>query len=185
MTLHRMWMALTVGAATVALLAMSPAPALADEGRFRDARFDTAHPADITSVRVEHGKRIVVVIHHRNLTFRSMADAPHMVRVAFDVGPRYDGPEFYVRVHYQADQPADLRPAQGWGTMHNPPLPSCSGEHVSVSALRNITRFSIPRSCFGDPRHIRVHVRVSPWHQADGNVDVAPAARTMGPWVPR
>ena len=134
MTLHRMWMALTVGAATVALLAMSPAPALADEGRFRDARFDTAHPADITSVRVEHGKRIVVVIHHRNLTFRSMADAPHMVRVAFDVGPRYDGPEFYVRVPYQADQPADLRPAQGWGTMHNPPLPSCSGEHVSVSA---------------------------------------------------
>jgi hypothetical protein len=174
---------LAVAASTAALLATAPTPSWAAEANFRDRHFDTAHPADLVWVHVEHGDRIVVVIHHRNLTFRSKSAAPHRVRVAYDTGRRFDGPEFYARVPYQADQDPELRPAQGWGTMHNKPLASCTGERASVSATRDITRFSIPRSCFGDPKRIRVHVRLWPWEAADGKIDVAPAVRTMGPWV--
>jgi hypothetical protein len=131
---------------------------------------------------VNHSDRILVVVHHRNLTFNH---APRSIRVAYDTGKQFAGPEFYVRVPYQTDQPPDLRPARGWGDLHAAPIPTCHGERVSVSAGQNTTRLSVPRGCFGTPERVRVHVRLAPLPDDDQKVDVAPASRTMGPWVLR
>jgi hypothetical protein len=166
--------------AVAALLVAFPSPAAANEQMFADPRGDTTHPADIVRVLVEHTDRIVVVVHHDNLTFR---DGPAQLRVAYDTGPRYAGPEFYLRLTYQSDIPAQLRTAQGWGHLHSPPIASCLDERVRVRPGLDRTRISVPRSCFGDPSRVRVHVRLSLFSDDNRRPDVAPAARTMGPWV--
>lgn len=163
-----------------ALIAAFPMPASAGDQTFTDPRGDTTHPADIIGVRVEYTDRIVVVIHHHNLTFR---DGPARLRVAYDTGPRYAGPEFYLRVTYQSDAPPELRSARGWGRLDSPPIATCQGEHVRVRPGLDRTRISVPRSCFGDPHRVRVHVRLSLFSDDHRRADVAPAARTMGPWV--
>jgi hypothetical protein len=168
--------------AITALLVAVPSPAAAGERSFSDPTGDTAHPADIVSVTVRHTDRIVVIVHHRNLTFN---DAPARIRIAYDTGSRYAGPEFYLRVAYQTDEPPELRTAKGWGTFHSPPIATCVGERVRVRPGKNRTRISVPRSCFGDPRRVRVQVRVSLYSDDARRADVAPAPRTMGPWVPR
>jgi hypothetical protein len=162
------------------LLAAVPSPASAAELVVNDRRGDTTHPADILRVRVEHGDRIVVVVTHRNLTF---SDGPAQVRVAYDTGSRYVGPEFYLRVRFQSDESPELRAAQGWSDLRSPPIATCTGEHVRVRPGLDRTRISVPRSCFGDPRRVRVHVRMTPFDDDYRAADVAPAARTMGPWV--
>lgn len=183
MTPRRKSAAIVVLASVAALVTTAaPSPASANATEFRDARRDTGHPADIVRVRVQHNDRVLVVVHHRNLTF---TDAPRSIRVAYDTGKPFAGPEFYVRVPYQTDRAPDLRPARGWGTLHAAPLPTCRGERVRVSAGRDTTRLSVPRGCFGTPARVRVHVRLAPWPDDDRKVDVAPASRTMGPWVHR
>jgi hypothetical protein len=166
--------------AVAALLAAFPTPAAADEQAFADRRGDTTHPADIVRVRVEVADRIVVMVHHHNLTFR---DGPASIRVAYDVGPRYLGPEFYLRLTYQSDERPELRAAQGWGKLSSPPIATCQGEAVRVRPALDRTRISVPRSCFGDPSRVRLQVRVSPFPDDDRRADVAPATRTMGPWI--
>jgi hypothetical protein len=163
-----------------ALLGAVPSLAAADDLTFTDRRGDTTHPADILRVRVAHGDRIVIVVHHDNLTFR---DGPASIRVAYDVGPRYAGPEFYLRLAYQSDVRPELRVAQGWGRLHSPPIPTCQGELVRVRPALDRTRISVPRSCFGNPRRVRVEVRLALFSDDDRRADVAPATRTMGPWV--
>jgi hypothetical protein len=169
-----------VVAAVAALLVGFPSPAFAGEKTFADRRGDTSHPADIVRVRVLHGDRIVVVVHHDNLTFR---DGPASIRVAYDVGALYDGPEFYLRLAYQSDVRPELRLARGWGRMHAAPIPTCQGELVRVRPLLDRTRISVPRSCFGDPTRVRVEVRLGLYSDDDRRADVAPAKHTMGPWV--
>jgi hypothetical protein len=169
-------------ASVVALLSAAPTPAIADEKTFADLRGDTTHPADIVRVRVLHDDRIVVVVHHDHLTFR---DGPASIRVAYDVGPLYVGPEFYLRMAYQSDVRPELRIARGWGRLHAPPIPTCHGEVVRVRPALDRTRISVPRSCFGDPRRVRVEVRLAVFSDDDRRADVAPATRTMGPWVTR
>lgn len=166
--------------AVVALLAAFPTPAAADDQRFADPRGDTSHPADIVGVRVENTDRIVVVVRHDNLTFR---DGPAHLRVAYDTGSLYAGPEFYLRLTYQTDEPPELRAARGWGHLHSPPVATCQAEHVRVLPGLDRTRISVPRDCLGDPRRVRVHVRLSLYIDDNRGADVAPAARTMGPWV--
>jgi hypothetical protein len=165
-----------------ALLVAFPAPAAAGTQMFTDPRGDTTHPADIVRVLVEYTDRIVVVVHHENLTFR---DGPASLRVAYDTGSRFAGPEFYLRVTYQSDELPELRAAQGWGHLDSPPIATCHREHVRVRPGLDRTRISVPSSCFGDPARVRVHVRLSLFSDDNRRADVAPAARTMGPWVDR
>jgi hypothetical protein len=172
--------AYVVLASLAALLAPPPSPALADAATFADRRFDTRHPADIVAVRVVHADPVVVVVHHRNLTFR---DSPASIRVAYDTGPRFSGPEFWLRIRYQTDQSVDLRTTRGWARPAATPIPTCLGERVSVSAKENTTRISVPRSCYGNPGTIRVHVRVNLRPADTRDPDVAPRSRTMGPAV--
>jgi hypothetical protein len=176
----RSGLGLGVAAAVAALLVAFPAPAAADEKAFTDRRGDTTHPADIVRVLVEHTDRIVVVVHHDNLTFR---DGPGSVRIAYDTGPRFPGPEFYLRLTYQSDAPPELRAAQGWGHLDSPPIATCVGERAVVQPALDRTRISVPRSCFGDPVRVRVQVRLSPFSDDNRRPDMAPAAHTMGPWV--
>jgi hypothetical protein len=165
-----------------ALLAAFPAPAAAAAATFTDPRGDTTHPADIVGVRVQNGDRIVVVVHHDNLTFR---DGPGRIRIAYSTGPRYAGPEFYLRMAYQSDRPAELRAAQGWGHLDSPPIASCLGERVRVRPGHDKTRISVPSRCFGNPGRVRVQVRLSPYTDDQRRVALAPGPRSFGPWVKR
>ncbi|MDQ1628010.1 MAG: hypothetical protein QOI54_1754 [Actinomycetota bacterium] len=182
MTTRRRGSALAVLATALCLSVASPAPATADSRWFGDRVLDTRLPADVTRVTVQHHAQVTVRIRHRDLRFDS--GAPGAVRVAFDTGARYVGPEFYVRVHYQSDEAPDLRLARGWGALHGAPT-ACVGERVSVSAARDVTRFTVPARCLGDPLRLRVHVRIDPRPGDPRAADVAPGARRMGPWVNR
>jgi hypothetical protein len=168
--------------AVAALIAAFPTPAAAAAATFADPRGDTTQPADIVGVHVENGNRIVVTVHHDDLTFR---DGPGRLRIAYSTGPPYAGPEFYLRLAYQSDRPAELRAAQGWGHLDSPPIANCLGEHVRVQPRRDRTRVSVPSSCFGDPSRVRVQVRLSPFADDDRRVDLAPGPRSFGPWVSR
>ena len=131
-------------------------------------------------MHVKHAGRIVVSVHHDNLTFR---DGPGRIRIAYSTGSRYPGPEFYLRLAYQSDQRPELRAAQGWGHLHSPPMATCRGEHARVQPGRDRTRISVPRSCFGDPRRVRVQVRLSPFADDDRRRRPRAGLRTMGPRV--
>lgn len=165
-----------------ALLLSVATPARADLESFDDPTDDTSHPADVVRVKLEHDDRVVVVVRHRNLTF---TDGPGRVRVAYDTGGTGDQPEFYLRVLYQTDAPIELRVADGWGRLRGGPRAACTGEKARVSAADNWTRIGVPRSCFADPERVRVHVRLKPFPGDKRRVDIAPAARTMGPWADR
>lgn len=166
--------------AVAALAAAFPTPAAGAAASFSDPRGDTTHPADIVGVHVKHEGRIVVAVHHANLTFR---DGPGRIRIAYDTGARYSGPEFVLRMAYQSDQPLELRAARGWGHLHGAPIATCVGERARVRPGRDKTRISVPRSCFGDPRRVRVQVRLAPFKGDQRRVDLAPGSRSMGPWV--
>jgi hypothetical protein len=170
-------------AAVAALLVLTAAPARAEVGSFRDARRDTAHPADVVRVVVVHGRETVSVgIHHRNLRFEP-ENAPRQVRVAFDVGGPSRGPDFHVREPYQADPVVELRHAQGWGRFQARPVAGCTGERITVSARRDVTKVTVPRSCLGDPDRLRVNALVKTWPQQRERNDAAPGHRDLGPWV--
>jgi hypothetical protein len=167
-------------AGALAAVCAVPTPAAADVGRLDDPRRDTAAPADLVRVTVTNADRVVVAVRHRNLGFG--ARGPLTLRVAFDTGPRFDGPEFFLRVRYQTDAPVDLRTAGGWDAIQGPAT-GCTGERVAALPAQDVTRLSLPASCLGDPARLRVQVRLT---AADGAApDVAPSARTMGPAVRR
>jgi hypothetical protein len=177
----RLRLASVLGAA--ALLVVTAAPARAEVGSFRDARRDTAHPADIVRVVVVHGRETVTVgIHHRNLRWEP-ENAPRQVRVAFDVGGPTSGPDYHVREPYQADPVVQLRHAQGWVHFQVRPVAGCTGERITVSGRGDRTRVMVPRSCLGDPDRLRVNVLVKTWPAQHESNDVAPAHRRLGPWV--
>jgi hypothetical protein len=167
--------------AAAALLAV-PTTAAAAEDRFPDARGDTRSPADIVAVTLEHSDRVVVRVHHRDLTFRAGA-APATVRVVYAVPGHSPGPDFWLKVAYQSDPVAQLRSAGDWGDPAGPWVPGCTGERVRVSTDLDVTRVSVPRACFGDPDRIRVNVRVTPHLEDVGRADNAPGAAQLGPWV--
>jgi len=173
---------LAVGALAGVLAAVCavPTPAAADVRRFDDRRRDTTAPADITRVIVGNADRVVVAVRHRNLGFG--ARGPLTLRVAFDTGPRFTGPEFFLRLRYQTDAPVDLRTARGWSSVRGPAT-TCTGERATVLPGRDVTRVSLPATCLGSPARLRVHVLLT---AAGGAApDAAPRARTMGPPVAR
>ena len=165
-----------------AVLLAAPTAAVADELRFPDARGDTRSPADIVGVTLEHGDRVMVRVHHRDLSFQT-GEAPATVRVIYAVPGHSPGPDYWLKVSYQTDQAVQLRTAGDWGDPAGPWVPGCTGERVRVSSELDVTRFSVPRACFGDPDRIRVNVRVTPHPEDVGRADDAPGAEQLGPWV--
>lgn len=164
-----------------ALLA-APTAAAADELRFPDARGDTRSPADIVGVTLEHGDRVVVRVHHRDLSFET-GEAPATLRVIYAVPGHSPGPDYWLKVRYQSDQGVQLRTAGDWGDPAGPWVPGCTGERVRVSSELDVTRVSVPGACFGNPERIRVNVRVTPHPQDVGRADDAPGVEQLGPWV--
>ena len=172
--------ALLAALATLLAVALPGAASAAERRWIADRVHDTRAPSDITRVTVSTTSAVVVVtVRHRNLRFD--AKAPVALRIAYDTGRRFSGPEFFLRVVYQSDVGSDLRTARGWGRLDGPAT-SCTGERVTVSDTRDLTRVRVPASCLGSPSRVRVHVRLRP-AERDGSVDVAPRSRTMGPWV--
>ncbi len=171
-------------AVLVAVLAvvLAPTTARADTASFRDARGDTRSPADVVRVTVVHSDRVVVRVHHRNLTFRT-GRAPESVRVVYAVPGHSPGPDFVLKVVYQSDGAWQLRTAGDWGDPAGPVVPGCTGERASVSAARDLTRVSVPRSCLGDPGRVRVQVRITVRPEDVGRADAAPGTHRLGPWV--
>ena len=173
--------AMLILAVAAALLA-APTAAAADEQRFPDARGDTRSPADIVGVTLEHGDRVVVRVHHRDLSFDT-GEAPATVRVIYAVPGHSPGPDYWLKVAYQSDPTAQLRSAGDWGDPAGPWVPGCTGERVRVSSELDVTRVSVPSACFGDPERIRVNVRVTLHPEDVGRADDAPGAEQLGPWV--
>ena len=172
----------TVLVLTAAALLAAPTAAAADETRFPDARGDTRSPADIVGVTLEHIDRVVVRVHHRDLSFET-GEAPATLRVIYAVPGHSPGPDYWLKVSYQSDQTVQLRTAGDWGDPAGPSVPGCTGERVRVSSELDVTRVSVPRACFGNPDRIRVNVRVT-LHPVDvGRADNAPGAEQLGPWL--
>ena len=166
---------------TAGLLA-APTVAAAHEARFPDARGDTRSPADIVAVTLVHGDRVVVRVHHRDLSFQA-GEAPATLRVIYAVPGHSPGPDFWLKVAYQSDPSAQLRSAGDWGDPAGPRVPGCTAERVRVSSELDVTRVSVPRACFGNPERVRVNVRVTPHPEDVGRADNAPGAEQLGPWV--
>jgi hypothetical protein len=173
--------AVLVPAVAAALLA-APTAAVADDTRFPDARGDTRSPADIVAVTLVHADRVVVRVHHRDLSFQT-GEAPAAVRVIYAVPGRSPGPDYWLKVSYQSDPTAQLRSAGDWGDPAGPWVPGCTGERVRVSSDLDVTRVSVPRACFGNPERVRVNVRVTLHPEDVGRADDAPGAEQLGPWV--
>ena len=173
--------AMVTMAVAAALLAAATSAA-ADEKRFPDARGDTRSPADIVGVTLEHRDRVVVRVHHRDLSFAA-GEAPATVRVIYAVPGHSPGPDYWLKVAYQSDPTVQLRSAGDWGDPAGPWVPGCTGERVRVSSELDVTRVSVPRACFGNPERIRVNVRVTLHPEDVGRADDAPGAEQLGPWV--
>jgi hypothetical protein len=153
--------------AVIAALLAAPTAAADDEQRSPDARGDTRSPADIVGVTLEHGDRVMVRVHHRDLSFAA-GKAPATVRVIYAVPGHSPGPDYWLKVAYQSDPTAQLRTAGDWGDPAGPLVPGCTGERVRVSSELDVTRVSVPRACFGNPERIRVNVRVTPTRRTSG-----------------
>ena len=65
-----------------------------------DARGDTRSPADIVGVTLGHGDRVVVRVHHRDLSFQT-GEAPATLRVIYAVPGHSPGPDYWLKVSYQ------------------------------------------------------------------------------------
>ena len=119
--------------------------------RFPDARGDTRSPADIVRVTLVHSDRVVVRVHHRDLTFQD-GEAPPRVRVIYAVPGHSPGPDYWLKVSYQSDQTVQLRTAGDWGDPAGPWVPGCTGERVRVSSELDVTRVSMPEGLLRQPR---------------------------------
>ena len=117
--------------AVAAALLAAPTAAAADELRFPDARGDTRSPADIVGVTLGHGDRVVVRVHHRDLSFQT-GEAPATLRVIYAVPGHSPGPDYWLKVAYQSDQTVAAAHARATGATR--PAPGCPAAPVSGCA---------------------------------------------------
>jgi ribosomal protein S28E/S33 len=169
---------IALAAASVLLSLTALSPAHADTTIFRDRLGDTGVRGDITTVRVKHGAYRVTV-----------AVSPGRVKIGdffrfwLDTRAGNAGPEYKVEVYPNSD---------GIGLMRVDAFGQ-TGVRVRCDGLRATAdiyapaevSISVPRSCLGTPRKVRVSVRGEYAYRGPNVVDWAPARRTFFAWVPR
>ncbi len=157
------------------MLAVAPAPAMADTKVFEDPVGDSTS-VDITKVRVIHRHSVVVRV-------RSGVPLATGQRYAFWIdagrGPR---PDYYVAFSANTDFDEVLRLVRSFRDRRS--TVPCRGLRLRADIFTDKpVSVRVPRRCLGNPRRVRVAVQFK--DENTGAVDWAADRRTFGPWVRR
>lgn len=167
---------LSLGAVSL-LLAVVPAPAMADTAVFDDPLGDSAF-VDISRVRVAHRDAVIVV------RVRSAVELAAGQVYAFWIDTGHDrGPDYHVAFRANSDFDDALGLVRSFGVRRHGSV-QCPGLRARADIFADEpVSIRIPRRCLEDPTRVRVAVKFK--DESAGTVDWAPARRTFGPWVKR
>lgn len=159
----------------VLILAMAPAPAMADTKVFDDPVGDSTS-VDITRVRVAHRDSLVVRVHSA-----VPLAAGQLYAFWIDVG-RGPQPDYYVAFSANTGFDDPLRRVRSFRDRRAPV--QCEGIRLRADIFSDKpVSIRVPRRCLKNPRRVRVAVQFK--DEGTGNVDWAADRRTFGPWVKR
>ena len=157
------------------VLAMAPAPAMADTKVFEDPVGDSTF-VDISRVRVVHRDSVMVRVHSgvpltTGQLYAFWIDVGH--------GPE---PDYYVAFRANTDFGEVLRLVGSFDDRRA--HVRCRGIRLRADIFtEEPVSIRIPRRCLKNPRRVRVAVQFK--DQSAGTVDWAADRRTFGPWVKR
>lgn len=171
-----------IAAAAVALSLGLAAPANAEDVRAKDPA-DIHHGVDLRNVRVDHGRKLLVVLRHTNLRPAPKAGASGSVFI--DTDPSDPGPElvftggFFRGTDYQLLH-TDGFAVKKWGE------PVDAGHGMRLVYRKNRTRIRISRAALGDVDRVRVAVKVA-GNRTNGSTvtDWLGGRRSWTRWVAR
>lgn len=158
------------------LLAVAPAPAMADTEVFADPVGDSTS-VDISQVRVAHRDAVIVRV-------RSAVPLAAGQVYAFwiDVG-RDPEPDYHVAFRANSDFDDALDLVRSFGVRRHGTV-RCPGLRARADIFADEpVSIRIPRRCLGKPRRVRVAVKFR--DEITGAADWAADRRTFGPWVKR
>lgn len=172
-----------VGAAAISLSAIgAPVAAHAAVKSFPDPADATGSPTDIRNVRVNHAqKAVAVVTRFTNLQRNSEADSG--LKILIDTKPGRAGAEFVLVSGLQYGTDYQLLRAKN-GKPIGEPL-GCA-HNAKLKFAKNTQRFTAARKCLGNPKRVRVAVRMD--DHTDGShpiVDRLGAPGSYSGWVAR
>lgn len=169
---------LTAPVLASALLAGAVAPALGATESFPDP-VDTPDGVDVTSMKVKHENRVKVVLEHNGMSKKAAVDITYWL----DTKPRNRGPEYRIWFAANADG-FDISRVDTWRDRGR-----------SVDCVRHGARADtftddpivmwVHRSCLGDPKKVRVGVKVRETEDGTRTVDWVPGKREFSGWVRR
>ncbi len=158
------------------ILAMAPAPAMADAKVFDDPVGDSTS-VDISQVRVAHRDSVIVRVRSgvplaAGQLYAFWIDAGH--------GPQ---PDYYVAFRANSDFDEALRLVSSFGHRRGQ-FVECRGIRLRADIFTGKpVSIRVPRRCLENPRRVRVAVQFK--DESTGSVDWAADRRTFGPWVKR
>ena len=157
------------------ILAMAPAPALADTKVFDDPVGDSTF-VDISRVRVVHRDSVMVRVRSdvpltTGQLYAFWIDAGH--------GPQ---PDYYVAFRANTDFDEVLRLVRSFSDRRS--HVQCRGIRLRADIFTDKpVSIRVPRRCLKNPGRVRVAVQFK--DESTGTVDWAADRRTFGPWVKR
>lgn len=157
------------------ILAVAPAPAMADTKVFEDPVGDSTF-VDISRVRVVHRDSVMVRVQSSvplvtGQLYAFWIDAGH--------GPQ---PDYYVAFRANTDFDEVLRLVRSFGDRRS--HVSCRGLRLRADIFTDKpVSIRIPRRCLKNPGRVRVAVQFK--DENTDTVDWAADRRTFGPWVKR
>lgn len=165
--------ALTAGSVTLALASLVAAPAHAEFYSTSDPADATGSLTDIRAVRAKHGAaNVVVKVRFQDLTRSSAAG----LSIFLDTDPGAKGAEYVLSSGLNDGTDYVLTEAAGWrGTDQRV---DCDYEAKFRWGVKNSVRARVDRSCLGQPRTVRVSVKMA--DPTDGStrvVDWSPERR--------
>jgi len=130
---------------------------------------------DISQVRVVHRNAVKVSVRS---AVPLAAGQVYSFWIDTGRGPR---PTFHVSFRANSDFSDSLAVVRSFGQRPTRVV-RCPGMRAHADIVDDApVSLSLPRSCIGDPKRIRVAVRFE--DETTGSVDWAPARRTFTPWV--
>jgi hypothetical protein len=159
-----------------ALLVGAVAPALGASATFPDP-VDTPGGADVTSMKVTHENRVKVVLRHTGLEDHAAVDLTYWL----DTKPRNAGPEYVVWFAANAGG-FDVRRVDGWRDRGR--AVDCDRYRARADVFTDDPIMMwVHRSCLGNPKKVRVGVKVREIEEGTTTVDWVPGKRELSDWV--
>jgi Family of unknown function (DUF6636) len=175
MSIHRAAPVLVLAAALLIGFAMGPAEAATKV--FHDQAGDVSSGIDVTRVRVDNAKRLVLTAQHHSLT----RHATQSVGYFLDTDRLRPGPEFVVVGGFPGSD-WNVFKARGWQAVG---WPSTCPVNMVISYPGDFTRFALARSCLkGNRGRVRVSLFATR-KNADGTTarEYMPGHHRFSPWV--